>query len=157
MTEWPESRKIAAMYQSPGIAGIGFARYASSGAVTPELWENIKHAESLAESNPGKPAVEHWAEDMAALRTALKAERIYAPIEVTEVSDTSVTITIDGLEIAVWRSALDFDEGQPVIQIDGAGALRVNVNDYPIWNADPDHHEHNQCECVTDFEAREVP
>jgi hypothetical protein len=30
----------------------------------------------------------------------------------------------------------------------------VNVNDYPIWNADPDHHEHNQCECVTDFEDR---
>lgn len=79
------------------------------------------------------------------------------PIEVSEVTDTAVTITIDGLTIAVWRSALEFDEGQPVIQIDGAGTLRVNVNDYPVWNADPDHHEHSQCECVTDFEAREVP
>jgi hypothetical protein len=157
VTEWPKSRQIAAQYQSAGITGIGFARYASSGAVTPELWENIRTAESLAESNVGKPMVEHWAEDMAALRTALREEGIYAPIEVREVTDTSVTIAIDGLEVAIWRSALDFDEGQPVIQIDGAGMLRVNVNDYPVWNADPDNHEHEQCACVTDFEAREAP
>lgn len=81
MTDWPESRQLAAQYQSPGTTGIGFAQYASSGTVTPELWENILHTESLAQSNKGKPAVEHWTEDMAALRKALTAEGIFWPQE----------------------------------------------------------------------------
>lgn len=76
MAEWPKSRQLAAMYQSPGNTGIGFARYASSGTVTPELWLNIEHAESLAESNKGKKVVEHWAEDMAHLRDLLREEGI---------------------------------------------------------------------------------
>jgi hypothetical protein len=77
------------------------------------------------------------------------------PIEITEVSDTQVTIAIDGLTIDVWRSTLESDKGQPVVQIDGSGMVRVNVNDYPIWNADPDDHQHHECRCVTDFESRD--
>lgn len=78
-------------------------------------------------------------------------------LEVTETSADQITIQFDGLEIQLWRSSLEEDKGQPVVQIDGAGMLRVNVNDYPIWNADPDHHEHQQCECVIEFESREAP
>jgi hypothetical protein len=74
-------------------------------------------------------------------------------LEVTETSDEQVTIQFDGLTIELWRSSLDKDRGQPVVQIDGSGMLRVNVNDYPIWNADPDDHEHHECLCVADFEA----
>lgn len=68
-----------------------------------------------------------------------------------------ITVECDGLEIAIWRSDLEHDRGQPVIQIDGQGMFRVNVNDGPIWNADPDEHTHRQCQCVTDFERREEP
>lgn len=75
------------------------------------------------------------------------------PLAVTENKPGEhITICIDGLEIQVWRSSLEGDTGQPVIQIDGAGMFRVNVNDYPIWNADPDDHEHEHCQCVKDFE-----
>lgn len=81
MVEWPESRRLASLYQSPGPAGIGFARYASSGFVSPELWENIRTTESLAKSNKGKPAVEQWTEDMVALRKALTEEGISWPLE----------------------------------------------------------------------------
>jgi hypothetical protein len=155
MTEWPRSRQLAAQYQSPFFNGIGFARYASSGFVTPDLWKNIERIESDAEQNPGAPEVEHWAEDMVALRAALKEEGIAGPIQVVSANADQVTIAIDGLTIAVWRSSLESDKGQPVVQIDGTGMLRVNVNDGPIWNADPDDHEHHQCQCVTDFEDRE--
>lgn len=76
-------------------------------------------------------------------------------LEVTENSEEQITVEFDGLTIQLWRSSLDRDAGQPVVQIDGSGMFRVNVNDYPIWNADPDDHEHHECLCVTDFEARE--
>lgn len=98
MTEWPKSRQIAAQYQSSGTTGIGFARYASTGTVTPELWDNIRVAESLAESNEGKPAVEGWAEDMAELRDALEAEgitekrKVKLEISFTEVIPRSITL-----------------------------------------------------------------
>jgi hypothetical protein len=75
-------------------------------------------------------------------------------LEVVENGTDQITIEFDGLTIELWRSSLEHDRGQPVVQIDGSGMLRVNVNDYPIWNADPDNHEHTQCECVEDFEAR---
>lgn len=76
-------------------------------------------------------------------------------LEVIENSEEQITLEFDGLTIQLWRSSLEKDRGQPVVQIDGGGMLRVNVNDYPIWNADPDDHEHEQCQCVRDFEARE--
>jgi hypothetical protein len=76
-------------------------------------------------------------------------------LEVVETGTDQITIEFDGLTIGLWRSSLEHDRGQPVVQIDGSGMLRVNVNDYPIWNADPDNHEHHECLCVTDFELRE--
>ena len=98
MAEWPESRQLASQYQSRGITGIGFAQYASSGTVTPELWDNIRHAESLAESNPGNPAVEHWAEDMERLRELLSDEgvtekrKVRLQISFTEVIPRTVEV-----------------------------------------------------------------
>lgn len=98
MTEWPESRQIAARYQSSGMTGIGFARYASTGTVTPELWDNIRVTESLAESNVGKPMVEGWAEDMEALKDALESEgiaekrKVKLTISFTEVIPRSVEL-----------------------------------------------------------------
>jgi S-adenosylmethionine hydrolase len=77
------------------------------------------------------------------------------PLEISEKVNDSITISIDGYEIAIWRSSLESDEGQPVVQIDGSGMIRVNVNDGPIWNADPQTHEHKMCRCVVEFEARE--
>jgi hypothetical protein len=39
------------------------------------------------------------------------------------------------------------DDGRPVIQIDGEARFRVNVNDAPIWDGDPEH-QHLMCQCV---------
>lgn len=75
-------------------------------------------------------------------------------LEITEVSADQIIVEFDGLTIELWRSTLERDAGQPVVQIDGGGMFRVNVNDYPIWNADPEDHEHGQCQCVKDFEER---
>lgn len=41
-----------------------------------------------------------------------------------------------------------------VAQIDTFGVpagarLRVNINDGPIFDADPDHHTHTECTCIT--------
>lgn len=72
MSEWPEARQIASMYHSPGPAGIGFAQYASTGTVTPELWSNIRGIEREA----SEPYAEGWAEDMARLRELLAADGI---------------------------------------------------------------------------------
>ena len=83
MAEWPKSRLLAAQYQTPFHGGIGFAQYASSGTVTPELWENIRRIESDAEQNPGAPEVEGWAEDMVTLRAALHEEGIPEYVQVT--------------------------------------------------------------------------
>lgn len=77
MAEWPESRQLAALYQSPGPAGIGFAQYASSGTVTPELWQNIAYIAAEAERRPNDPAVEGWAYDMEKLRDLLREEGIF--------------------------------------------------------------------------------
>jgi hypothetical protein len=98
MSEWPESRRLASLYQSPGPAGIGFARYASSGTVTPELWENITYTMAEAERRPDDPAVESWAEDMEALKDALESEgivekrKVKLEISFTEVIPRSVEI-----------------------------------------------------------------
>jgi hypothetical protein len=67
MSEWPEARQIASQYHSPGPAGIGFAQFASTGTVTPELWSNIRGIEREA----SEPYAEGWAEDMARLRELL--------------------------------------------------------------------------------------
>lgn len=56
-------------------------------------------------------------------------------------------LRIDGLEVSVYRSELDHDTGKPVVQIDGGGPVRVNINDAPIWDANPDEHEHQFCPC----------
>lgn len=98
MTEWPESRQLAAQYQSPGPAGIGFARYASSGAVTPELWENIRYTEAEADRRPEDPAVEHWADDMERLRELLQQEgaietrKVKLEVSFTEVIPRSIRL-----------------------------------------------------------------
>jgi hypothetical protein len=79
------------MYQSPGPAGIGFARYASSGAVTAELWENIRHTEDEAARRPEDPAVESWADDMELLRALLLTEGVTEKRKVTlQISFTEV-------------------------------------------------------------------
>lgn len=65
-------------------------------------------------------------------------------------------LTMEGIEVTVYRSSLEFDRGQPVVQIDGAGMVRVNMNDFPIWNADPEQHEHEHCGCVKRFELKSV-
>lgn len=114
MTEWPEARQLAAQYQSPGTTGIGFARYASTGTVTPELWENIATAESLAVSNRGKPEVEGWAEDMKKLRRLLAGDGVF-PVEEVQLipneADTAVPaigwIELGGLSVALTRSTHD--------------------------------------------------
>lgn len=80
MSEWPKSRLIAAQYQSPFFDGIGFAQYASTGTVTPDLRKNITRIESDAAQNPGDPAVEGWAADMVALRAALTEEGVTLPL-----------------------------------------------------------------------------
>lgn len=70
MTEWPEARQIAANYQSPGTTGIGFAQFASTGAITPELWDNIRSCEAMA----GELHTEGWRDDMIKLRHLLQTE-----------------------------------------------------------------------------------
>ena len=120
MTDWPESRQLAAQYQSHGTTGIGFARYASTGTVTPELWENIRFTESLAQSNKGKPAVEHWAEDMAALRKALKAEGISWPRQ-------TVTFEWSTEKGACYDCGLPAAYRLPHIPVDGGDFLLCSV------------------------------
>lgn len=68
------SQTIASMYHSPGADGIGFARFASSRTVTPELWENIAGIEAGAAT--GEVGTEDWASDMMELREALASEGI---------------------------------------------------------------------------------
>lgn len=74
---------------------------------------------------------------------------------VAERKGEEITVSIDGLEIGIWRSVLPDDEGQPVVQIDGSGMVRVNINDGPVWNADPQTHDHKVCRCVEEFEDRD--
>jgi hypothetical protein len=73
------AQTIASYYQSPGADGIGFARFASSGTVTPELWDNIARTEETAKS--GAVGTEEWAAEMAELREALADEGIHQPAE----------------------------------------------------------------------------
>lgn len=53
--------------------------------------------------------------------------------------------------VSVYNGQAD---GIPVVQIDGDTLVRVNMNDYPIWNADPDNHEHQKCRCVEQYEEK---
>lgn len=66
-----KAQEIASWYQSPGPAGIGFAQYASTGTVTPELWDNIRVIEQEAEWKAGANYADEWASDMAKLRQML--------------------------------------------------------------------------------------
>lgn len=70
--EWSQARQIAANYQSPGSTGIGFAQFASTGTVTPELWENIRYCEAHSDED----YAEGRAGDMVMLRALLKDEGI---------------------------------------------------------------------------------
>jgi hypothetical protein len=65
-----KAQEIASQYQSPGAAGIGFAQYASTGTVTPELWDNIERTERDARN--GVPGTDGWIADMAELRKLLR-------------------------------------------------------------------------------------
>lgn len=56
------------------------------------------------------------------------------------------------LAVTVYSGEKD---GVPVIQIDGGAFFRVNVNDGPIWNANPEKHQHESCQCVHQFEAKQ--
>ncbi|AMM44251.1 hypothetical protein BJD78_gp81 [Arthrobacter phage KellEzio] len=49
------------------------------------------------------------------------------------------------LAVSFWHGPTD---GVPVIQIDGEGQFRINVNDAPIWDADPSNHQHTPCRCT---------
>lgn len=49
------------------------------------------------------------------------------------------------LSLTFWHGQ---EDGVPVVQIDGTGRFRVNVNDAPVWDADPELHEHKFCACV---------
>lgn len=82
MPEWPKSRQLAAQYQTPFYGGLGFARYASTGTVTPELWSDIERIESDAEASPDAPEVKGWAQDMKDLRAALHEEGIPEYVQV---------------------------------------------------------------------------
>ena len=108
MAEWSEARQLAAQYQSPGIAGIGFAKFASTGTVSPELWENIRLTESLAESNKGKDMVEGWAEDMVELRELLEEDGITEPKKVKlEISWTELTTRNITLEVELDEDTIE--------------------------------------------------
>lgn len=101
MSEWPESRQLAAQYQSAGPTGIGFARYASTGTVTPEFWENIAYTEAEAERRPEDPAVESWADDMERLRGLLQDEgvtekrKVKLQVSFTEVIPRTVDLEVE--------------------------------------------------------------
>jgi len=68
------AQTIASYYHSSGPDGIGFARFASSGTVTPELWGNIASTETAAAE--GRVGTEEWAADMVELRRELAEEGI---------------------------------------------------------------------------------
>ena len=76
-----KAREIASWYQSPGPAGIGFAQYASTGTVTPELWSNIRTTEREAELKEGADYADEWAADMAKLRELLAEDGITEPAD----------------------------------------------------------------------------
>lgn len=63
---------------------------------------------------------------------------------------TPKPIQLDGVEASIWRSDRD---GVLVVQIDTIEQqpptrIRINVNDGPIWDANPDTHTHTFCECT---------
>jgi hypothetical protein len=58
---------------------------------------------------------------------------------------------LTSLAVTVYSGEKD---GVPVVQIDGSAFCRVNVNDGPIWNADPTDHAHFPCQCVHKFEEQ---
>lgn len=72
-----EAQELAAQYHSPGPTGIGFAQFASTGTVTPELWSNIRYIEAHADED----YAEGWAGDMVHLRALLEDEGITEPVE----------------------------------------------------------------------------
>lgn len=74
MSSFTPAQAIASMYHSPGPDGIGFARFASTHTVTPELWDNIASIEEAAKN--AVAGTEEWLEDMIALRKELAEEGI---------------------------------------------------------------------------------
>lgn len=73
MTQFTRAHEIASWYQSPGPSGIGFAIFASSGKVTPELWDNISRVDREADSLESPTDTEIHQGDMRELRAELTA------------------------------------------------------------------------------------
>ena len=84
-----------------------------------------------------------WQAKVFGKQVAVGAEmsEVYIAHQMPE-SDEEPGVT---LSLQVWHGA---DDGVPVVQIDGTGRFRVNVNDAPVWDADPELHEHKFCKCV---------
>lgn len=73
MTQFTRAHEIASWYQSPGPTGIGFAIFASSGKVTPELWDNMRQVEQEATGLESAEDTETHQGDMRELRAELAA------------------------------------------------------------------------------------
>lgn len=61
---------------------------------------------------------------------------------------------VDGHEVIQYFSEID---GAAVVEINTAsgptGRMRIFLNDAPIWNADPEKHEHVKCQCILNSET----
>lgn len=58
-----------------------------------------------------------------------------------------LTLGLDNISVEFFRG----DDGALVVQIDttgGGGRLRVNINDGAVWDANPETHHHDFCDCV---------
>lgn len=123
MSEWSAARKLAALYQSPGWSGIGFARFASTGTNTPDLWKNIEYTER--EAAAGKPGTEEWAADMVRLRELLTADGVTPP----KFEEDDVVRFADGNgKMHLWGDNVEIDE---MFVTGYAEDGRVEVTSYP--------------------------
>jgi hypothetical protein len=104
MSEWSNARLLAAEYQSSGWSGIGFARFASAGKNTPELWDNIEYCER--EAAAGKQGTEDWEADMKRLRELLAADGIEPP----KFAEDDVVRFADGNgKMLLWGDHVEID------------------------------------------------
>lgn len=118
-----KAQEIASWYQSPGSAGIGFARYASSGTVTPELWDNIRATE--AEAAKGASHTNGWASDMGKLRELLAADGITERVPFVAVATSTV---LGGAYIPAHDETFDLAESIGT-QLDAFRAYVAEVRD----------------------------
>lgn len=79
MTQFTRAHEVASWYQSPGPTGIGFAIFASSGKVTPELWDNISQVEREATTLESAEDTDVHQGDMRELRAELAAMGHHPP------------------------------------------------------------------------------